>query len=210
MKSMFLKLVGVASLAFAVIVPSANAASIDTGVAAFMVSGPGVTGGPASSVTPNNNWYGGTNFPASPGLSGGNSWISLPGFTSGTQTASPGLYTFTTTVELAPGQTGSITGKLAADNTVQYGLAGGLLSSVIPVTGIVGFQTLYDFTVTGLTEGLNTIRFLVTNAPGGGTNPMALLVTQSDVSAVPLPAAAWLFGSALLGLVTVARRRAAI
>jgi hypothetical protein len=29
------------------------------------------------------------------------------------------------------------------------------------------------------------------------------------VSAVPLPAAAWLFGSALLGLVTVARRRQA-
>lgn len=47
-----------------------------------------------------------------------------------------------------------------------------------------------------------------------GANPRtfgfyAMVVRPGDVAAVPIPAAAWLFGSGLLGLIGVARRKAA-
>ncbi|MBI5783055.1 MAG: VPLPA-CTERM sorting domain-containing protein, partial [Gammaproteobacteria bacterium] len=37
----------------------------------------------------------------------------------------------------------------------------------------------------------------------------ALAVRPGDVAVVPVPAAVWLFGSGLLGLIGVARRKAA-
>ncbi len=40
-----------------------------------------------------------------------------------------------------------------------------------------------------------------------GLNLLALAVHPGDVAAVPVPAAAWLLGSGLLGLIGVARRR---
>ena len=40
-----------------------------------------------------------------------------------------------------------------------------------------------------------------------GLNMLALAVRPGDVAAVPVPAAAWLLGSGLLGLIGVARRR---
>lgn len=40
----------------------------------------------------------------------------------------------------------------------------------------------------------------------GGSDPRALRI-EGTVSAVPLPAAAWLFGSALLGMAAISRRR---
>ena len=49
--------------------------------------------------------------------------------------------------------------------------------------------------------------FQLTQAVGGGDADPTLDVYNGTVSAIPLPAAAWLFGSALLGLVTVARRK---
>ena len=43
----------------------------------------------------------------------------------------------------------------------------------------------------------------------GKTNgPLAWAVHTGDVSAVPIPAAVWLFGSGLIGLVSFARRNA--
>jgi hypothetical protein len=49
------------------------------------------------------------------------------------------------------------------------------------------------------------------NGPGGGSPDVALLSSiifdGSSVSAVPVPAAAWLFGSALAGLTVVRRRK---
>jgi len=38
--------------------------------------------------------------------------------------------------------------------------------------------------------------------------PEGALVGVADLSAVPVPAAVWLFGSGLIGLLGVARRRA--
>ncbi|MDH3514446.1 MAG: VPLPA-CTERM sorting domain-containing protein [Gammaproteobacteria bacterium] len=46
-------------------------------------------------------------------------------------------------------------------------------------------------------------------APAGAGRPMYALSSEFTVSAVPVPAAMWLFGSGLLGLVGVARRKAA-
>ena len=48
----------------------------------------------------------------------------------------------------------------------------------------------------------NTGDVIVELAAGGTTD-----VVRLSVTAVPIPAAAWLFGSAILGLVGVARRR---
>ncbi|BAN34901.1 hypothetical protein SCD_n01065 [Sulfuricella denitrificans skB26] len=44
--------------------------------------------------------------------------------------------------------------------------------------------------------------------PAGDTTAYAMAVRDGDVAAVPVPAAAWLLGSGLLGLVGVARRNA--
>ena len=44
-------------------------------------------------------------------------------------------------------------------------------------------------------------------AKGEGFNLFAWAVRSGDVSAVPIPAAVWLFGSGLLGLVGMARRK---
>lgn len=55
----------------------------------------------------------------------------------------------------------------------------------------------------GPLNGVTSIEFSA--ATLSSSNDFAL--AAANVSAVPLPAAAWLFGSALLGLVTVARRK---
>lgn len=57
------------------------------------------------------------------------------------------------------------------------------------------------------TTALGNMLYLDITGNTGTT--FATLNRLSNVSAVPLPAAAWLFGSALLGLVTVARRKTA-
>jgi len=65
----------------------------------------------------------------------------------------------------------------------------------------------------GLVAGLNTIIFRWGNGPDfGGSNvfpdPTQARVQFTEFNAVPVPAAAWLFGSGLIGLVGLARRKA--
>jgi hypothetical protein len=59
----------------------------------------------------------------------------------------------------------------------------------------------------GLTLQFNA----ATGAAGGSTSFLEIdnVSVTADVSAVPVPAAVWLFGSGLLGLVGVARRKKA-
>ncbi|MES9940616.1 MAG: VPLPA-CTERM sorting domain-containing protein [Candidatus Thiodiazotropha sp. 6PLUC2] len=68
-------------------------------------------------------------------------------------------------------------------------------------TGLDGDLTSTTFTLAGLSAGLYTLRFI---GDASGVFGAAYDVT---VSAVPLPAAAWLFGSALIGFVAFSARR---
>lgn len=63
-------------------------------------------------------------------------------------------------------------------------------------TGDNQFPNLYEHVVFGNVSGVQSMR--VNMAGSGGVD---------NISTVPLPAAVWLFGSSLLGLVCVARRK---
>ena len=78
-----------------------------------------------------------------------------------------------------------------------------------------GEDLIYTITGTGITA--NSFNFFGTPGPGGNAGPfLSVARFQSTgvdgqgsdfVGAVPVPAAVWLFGSGLLGLVGVARRK---
>ncbi|MGB5718875.1 MAG: VPLPA-CTERM sorting domain-containing protein [Gammaproteobacteria bacterium] len=61
----------------------------------------------------------------------------------------------------------------------------------------------------GLIAGINIIEFEWVNIPFTSANPTHVRVEFSGYSVVPVPAAVWLFGSGLLGLVGMARRKKA-
>lgn len=71
---------------------------------------------------------------------------------------------------------------------------------------------------TGLSEGLTLLTMADNELPAGGwydnSNYLAaypIYKNESvEVSAIPVPAAAWLFGSGLIGLIGLARRKACI
>jgi len=64
--------------------------------------------------------------------------------------------------------------------------------------------TLYPGTAWGFTFSTGN-----TGMYGEGGGQYAMAIHAGDVSAVPIPAAMWLFGSGLLGLIGMARRKAA-
>lgn len=74
-----------------------------------------------------------------------------------------------------------------------------------------GYATDTSFSAnSGFVYGMNTLTFVVTNvANDSGFNPTGIDVafTSSNVAATPLPAAALLFGSALIGGGVFARKR---
>lgn len=92
-----------------------------------------------------------------------------------------------------------------------YGLAGGAVCDAVP--GVISFDNPFVLTsAEGLTDPItfdlvNNFSFLVGQL--GGTVAMQLNLSNVQVSAVPVPAAAWLFSSALLGLAGIARKRKA-
>ena len=65
---------------------------------------------------------------------------------------------------------------------------------------------IFEMDLTG-----TTFEFYNPNSGGGSTvsNNQQFYINTLDVTAVPVPAAAWLFGSGLIGLVGIARRRVA-
>ncbi len=91
--------------------------------------------------------------------------------------------------------------------------------------GIVSFGSTIDFTapldvwtqigVVGATvpteRGTNGVRLTLITGPfagiGGGAPRFDAASLELEVQAIPVPAAVWLFGSGLVGLVGVARRR---
>ena len=85
----------------------------------------------------------------------------------------------------------------------------GILASDVSGVTMVGTQVVLNSAAGGLVlfEGINslTVQNLNNNGVTDGYD-----IAFHAVSQVPIPAAAWLFGSALFGLVAVARRRAAV
>jgi len=82
---------------------------------------------------------------------------------------------------------------------------------VVVVISSVGYSSLGPFTLgSGFIAGINTLDFVVNNIGGEITNPTGLRVEFQSATAdqVPVPAAIWLLGSGLLGLIGIARRRA--
>lgn len=75
-------------------------------------------------------------------------------------------------------------------------------------------HTLGTITFDALTEGTGSISMTDSLKYGGfvfAGNPVAVSYNNAsvDISAVPVPAAVWLFGSGLVGLAGIARRRSA-
>jgi len=84
-------------------------------------------------------------------------------------------------------------------------------------TGFTGDAAIATLTFTALNAGSTTVTVRDSLSPGGGWSPdqaptdntttMFYEAGNVNVQVVPIPAAVWLFGSGLLGLVGVARRR---
>lgn len=86
-------------------------------------------------------------------------------------------------------------------NNVAVG--GGLVFNIAGLTGTLDGIGGLVFTAANLAAGPHTL-----TVSGTGTGALGGLYSGSlSVTAVPLPAAAWLFGSAVLGLSLVSRRK---
>jgi len=139
----------------------------------------------------------------------GSAWI---GPSAGTADDPAGDYTYTLTFDLKGLNplTAVISGLLSTDNTLNVLLNGG---STGISTGLRSFESLTPFSINdGFIAGLNTLEFIVNNQNVSTfPNPTGLLVADliGSAAVVPIPAAVWLFGSGLLGLVGVARRKKA-
>jgi hypothetical protein len=116
-------------------------------------------------------------------------------------------YTYTLSGFAKPGD---VTVKWASDNGATFGLNGFILSTILapsindqPFGSLTVFSILAD-DIHWLATG-NIFEVVVRNLQySAGPNPTGLLV---DISTVPLPPAMLLFGSALLGMNWLRRRR---
>jgi len=121
-----------------------------------------------------------------------------------TATVSPALYKYTVTFD-NPGQQVDI--RWATDNTAVWYLNTVALSGLLTGTGTLTSLTAFSLLATDFIAGVNTLSVWVTNlAQNNKGNPTGLLV-DVDVSTVPLPPALLLFGSALVGMNWLRRRR---
>jgi hypothetical protein len=118
-----------------------------------------------------------------------------------------GTYTYRTTFDLTGFDinTASITGQWSTDND---GLDILINGTSLGYTNSSEFLTFSPFSISsGFVEGNNTLDFIVNNAEGTGENPTALRVELTgEASPVPVPAAVWLFGSGLLGLLGIRKK----
>ena len=190
------------SLALALGASSASAASLEAGAQFLMLSGGGGTVGNFTDLT--GSVGSGAWAVASTSPFFGNIWTAHGGTTFG-----PGTYTFDTT--------GNGTGTAATTYTgvvVGAGQVGGHIFFDYNGTFDIDVVQVWDITNGGLTYTSTPV------TDSNGTNAVGGLAMLSDSSfpgfnanfnftaaAVPVPAAVWLFGSGLLGLVGVARRK---
>ncbi len=124
--------------------------------------------------------------------------------------------------DIDPDQTFTLTGTMQADNLYDgsFSIGGGLLSGVFTDLDVKQVTFLGDttgsaagflqFTGGSLQQGTPDGGNLLINWNGDAFSGAGVISTgKLGVPAVPVPAAVWLFGSGLLGLVGIARRKAA-
>jgi hypothetical protein len=58
--------------------------------------------------------------------------------------------------------------------------------------------------------GLNTLSFVVDNTGGGATGVRVEFANSAMAKVVPIPAAVWLFGSGVIGIAGLSKRKKAI
>jgi len=149
-------------------------------------------------------------FPVGPWLgdSASSAWIG-PSGERGDSVPLGGLYTFRTTFDLTgfnPG-TAQISGNWSTDNSGYQILINGVPASQTFMP--TGFTAYTAFAIaSGFVAGLNTLDFVVLNFDQDTGNPVGLRVEMTGTaSPVPLPAAAWLLLSGLVGFAALGRRR---
>lgn len=149
----------------------------------------------------------------------GNQWdtVPTPGINGRVGT---GPFTYQTTFDMPAGAelgTASLAGQWAAGGNNTHNGSDTILSTAIRLNGVdVGTGTssgvLSDFAIgSNFVPGENLLQFVIELGPAGaGPIETGLLVdiTEATVSVVPIPAAVWLFGSALVGLGVAGKRRA--
>jgi hypothetical protein len=99
----------------------------------------------------------------------------------------------------APGASGDVTGLFNAATSAEFDLYANSITAVTPLGTDVNLYAMTGNTTKAASGQLYTAG-LVTMTAGG---------TLESVAPVPLPAAVWLLGSGLLGLLGVGRRRSA-
>lgn len=123
---------------------------------------------------------------------------------------SPGTYVWTLSFDLSgfDPASASFSGHFSADNNAVALLNGNQIGTAWD------FRGWYDFSssTNQFVNGVNKIEFVVTNEQFDGFNPTGLRVefTGSNVSAVPLPGAAWLFLSSMFGFLAIKRKKQAL
>ena len=112
--------------------------------------------------------------------------------------------------------TQQLSGNIATMNVSEnspcdpYGIAGGAVCSAVP--GVIDFSSA--FVLTALNGLADPITFDLVNDFGfllgdlGGVASLELNLSNVQVNAVPPPAGLWLFGSALLGLGALKKKKA--
>lgn len=151
----------------------------------------------------------GNYFPISPWLSdnGVSHWLTPTNNRAQSYDPSTnGLYKWTLDFDLTGynAATASLSGRFAADNNAIAYLNGNSIGSA------AGFSQWYNFAAASnlFVSGINKLEFVVTNLSQSGGNPTGLRVefTGSNVSAVPVPGAVWLFMSGMIGLMGLKRK----
>lgn len=168
-----------------------------------------ISGAGSSSTVKNGYAAVGSGWPIGPWLADNTTSHWLTPTSSRGQSLDPtlnGVYDWSLKFDLSgfDASTASFAGRFAADNSAQAFLNGHLIGTASGFTNWFSFSAASSLFV----AGLNTIEFKVTNLHLTSGNPTGLRVefTSSDVSAIPVPAAIWLFGPALAALIISLRR----